>query len=121
MADKHQVASDVAGQMTAALFKKTGAQTLAELSDKVMFAVNPRFGGKVFRPGVPAMFLRYAMRNIDGKDQPCVILRYLNGMNGETIDHAHPTKGFFKTIDFLPRCDCTATYITKDQLKKGLR
>jgi hypothetical protein len=104
------------------LAAKTGAQTLKELSDKVFMAIKPGwFSGKVFRPGVPAKFLRFAMAQYDGKPQPCVILEYVNSLNGSKLEHAHPTKDMFTSLEFIPATEVTLTYAPRKLVEKGFR
>lgn len=106
--------------ITREILRRTGAQSMAELSDKVFLAVKRGiFSGGQFRPGVPAKFKRFALREVDGKPQPCIILEYLNGLHGQTVEYAHPTKKMFHELEFIPQMDCITTYAKRITVEKG--
>jgi hypothetical protein len=109
--------------ITHALLARTGFATIAEMSQNIMFATkHPTLGlgKKPFRPGVPAQLKKFDEVEVDGTIQPCIILEYLDGMDGETIEYAHPLKTMFSELEFIARHDCSATYIRRKRLDKGL-
>jgi len=109
--------------ITHALLARTGFSTIAEMSQNIMFATKHPplgLGKKPFRPGVPAQLKKFDECDVNGKIQPCVILEYLDGMDGETIDYAQPLKTMFSELEFIPRGECSATYIRQKRLEKGL-
>lgn len=107
--------------ITHALLARTGFATIAEMSQNIMFATKRKMLGKQpFRPGVPAQLKKFDEVEVDGKVQPCIILEYLDGMDGETIDYAQPLNTMFSELEFIPRHDCAATYIRRKRLEKGL-
>jgi len=111
--------SDITHQLLA----RTGFASIAEMSQNIMFATKHSMlglGKKPFRPGVPAQLKKFDEVEIDGKVQACIILEYLDGMDGETIDYAQPLNTMFSELEFIPRSECSATYIRRKRLEKGL-
>lgn len=103
------------------MLQKTGFNSVAEMSQKMMFATKRTLIRKQpFRPNVPAKLLRFDMAEVEGVERKCIILEYLDGINGETIEYAHPIDGMFSTLRFIPTETVSATYIEQDRLEKGL-
>ncbi len=109
--------------ITRRMLAHTGFSSIAEMSQNIMFAtkepLNP-FAKKPFRPGVPSKLLRFDNAEIDGEIKPCVILEYLNGVYGETIERSHPLNTMFTALEFIPIGECSMTYIRKSKLERGL-
>jgi len=108
--------------ITRTLLAKTGFASIAEMSQSVMVATraskNP--WKQIFRPGVPAKILRFDNALIEGKDVPCVILEYLDGMKGEIFEYAHPLNRMFTELEFIPLSQCTMTYAKRTKVDKGM-
>jgi len=107
--------------ITHMMLKRTGFSSMAELSANIMFATKKTLTNRhPYRPGVPAKVKRFDNVKIDGKIQQCVILEYLDGMNGETVEYAHPANTMFQQLRLVDTSKCLATWIERDRLEKGL-
>jgi hypothetical protein len=85
-----------------------------------MFATRKSLVRSTYRPGVPAKLLRFDTAEIDGEMRPCIILEYLDGVNGETKEYAHPLNTMFSELEFIPIEECTMTYVRRSRLERGL-
>ncbi len=117
--ERHPSHRDITHQLLA----RTGFASIAEMSANIMFATKKPLmglGKKVFRPGVPARLRRFDKVKIDGEMKECIILEYLNGINDEVVEYAHPLNTMFTELEFIQASECTKTYIRKDRLERGL-
>jgi hypothetical protein len=110
--------------ITHAMLARTGFSSIPEMAANIMFAtkkpLNPLSKKKPFRPGVPAKLKDFDNREIDGEIRECIILEYMNGLDGETLEYAHPLDTMCSELEFISVSKCTATYIKKDRLERGL-
>ena len=110
--------------ITHALCARTGFASIAEMSANIMFATkkqrNPFAKHKPFRPGIPAKFKDFDNREINGEIVECVVLEYMDGLDGETVERAHPCNTMFTELEFIATSKCSATYIKTAKLEGGL-
>lgn len=118
---RERPASDPANRdITLHMLARTGFTSIAEMSANMMFATKKSMLNRhPFRPGVPARLKRFDTTTIDGKEHACMILEYVDGIDGQTVEYAQPVDTMFTSLRFIPREKVGMTLIEKDRLEKG--